>query len=221
MTFENKLNQPYPMTNIEDANNTKERILLEATIMFAKKGVASVSIRDLARQVNIKPASIYNHFKSKEVLYDSVLDNIRKIYLLYFDRLEDGLKDAQSYADVLDCMFLEVRQVVNIFTYYGFCLIQVEQMRDRKAFEIYSDVFLRFSIDFIAKEFDQCIEKGWAREFDTNTAATTFMHSILSGIIMRAHEDSHHKIPYDVTEMFASLHALLYSIGCKEETTPS
>lgn len=44
---------------------TKELILNNALDMFAKAGYDSVSIRDIARSVNIKESSIYYHFKNK------------------------------------------------------------------------------------------------------------------------------------------------------------
>ena len=42
---------------------TKETILKKALDMFAKSGYDSVSIRDIAKAVNIKESSIYYHFK--------------------------------------------------------------------------------------------------------------------------------------------------------------
>ena len=45
---------------------TKELILKKALDMFAKSGYDSVSIRDIAKAVNIKESSIYYHFKNKQ-----------------------------------------------------------------------------------------------------------------------------------------------------------
>lgn len=193
------------MTSPEDTHTTRDRILLEATTIFAQKGYAAVSMRDIARRVDIKAASIYNHFESKEALWDAILEHIESMYLLYFERLEEAIGCASSFEQVLESMFVELRTIVNIFTYRGFSLVQIEQFRDERAYEIYSRSMLHFSIEFIRKHFDRCVEKGWVEAFDTHTTATFFMHSVLTGIMLRAHEALGQDTPYSVTKMFLDL----------------
>ena len=53
---------------------TKETILKKALDMFAKSGYDSVSIRDIAKAVNIKESSIYYHFKNKQDILDSLVE---------------------------------------------------------------------------------------------------------------------------------------------------
>ena len=203
------LGNQYPMTSVEEVSNTKDRILLEAIVMFAQKGYSAVSIRDIAARVNIKSSSIYNHFSSKEALWDAILDHMKNLYLMYFERLEKSISLATNFEQTLDYMFVELKDIVNIFTYYGFTLVQVEQYRDTKAYEIYSDIFLKYSINYIKTKFDACIEKEWVKEFDTKTVSTFFMHSVLTGIMLRTHEDLNHTLPYDVDEMYTTLQAFI------------
>ena len=55
--------------------NRKEEILKVAAKLFRKKGYNSVSMRDLAAEMNIKAASLYNHISGKkEILADIVLE---------------------------------------------------------------------------------------------------------------------------------------------------
>lgn len=207
-----QLGQQYPLTDIDQASTTKDRILLEATIMFAQKGFSTVSIRDLAKRVNLKPASLYSHFKNKEALWDEVIEHVKNLYLIYFKRLEKSIQEASSFESVLDCMFVELKSVVNIFTHYGISLIQVEQFRDEKAYDIYNNVFLKYSIDFIKGKFDDCIDKGWVKSFDTKVTATFFMHSVLIGVAIHANNDMKREIPYDPSEMFDSLQRYIFSV---------
>lgn len=213
MKFENQLNTPYPLTSVDEAANTKEKILLTATVMFAQKGVDGVSVREIADKVEIRAASIYNHFESKENLWYAVLERIEKLYLLYFERLGTAIDQAVNFKGVLDCMFSELFQVVDIFTYYGFSLVQAEQIRDERAYRIYHEVFFKYSIDFIKEKFDRCIQKGWARQFDTGFIALIFMHHVLTGIMMRVHEKQGHELPYQINEMFRSTYQLIYEAG--------
>ncbi|MGH8701293.1 MAG: TetR/AcrR family transcriptional regulator, partial [Burkholderiales bacterium] len=54
----------------ETAPPTREVILDTAERLFAVHGVDSVALRDLARDMNLTAPSLYNHFPSKQALYD-------------------------------------------------------------------------------------------------------------------------------------------------------
>lgn len=52
---------------------TAERILDAAEALFAERGYAGTSLRDVASAVELRIPSLYNHFPSKEALYGAVL----------------------------------------------------------------------------------------------------------------------------------------------------
>ena len=54
-------------------NETRERILDEAEMLFANSGFAGTSVRDIAAGAGLTPASLYNHFSNKDALYRAVL----------------------------------------------------------------------------------------------------------------------------------------------------
>jgi AcrR family transcriptional regulator len=58
----------------EGALPTREVILDTAERLFALHGVDGVAVRDLAREMNLTAPSLYNHFPSKQALYDAVLE---------------------------------------------------------------------------------------------------------------------------------------------------
>ena len=53
---------------------TREVILDTAERLFARHGVDGVAVRDLAREMDLTAPSLYNHFPSKQALYDAVLE---------------------------------------------------------------------------------------------------------------------------------------------------
>lgn len=53
--------------------NRKEDIRQTAARLFRKKGYGATSMRNIAEGVGIQAASIYNHFKSKQVLLQDLL----------------------------------------------------------------------------------------------------------------------------------------------------
>lgn len=194
-----------PLTSLEEANTTKERIMLEASTMFSRRGYAAVSMRDIAKKVEIKPASIYNHFESKEALYETILRNIEGVYRNFYVRLEQEIEKAENFEQVLDCLFAEVIDVHDMYIYYGFCLIATEQFRDEKAAVAFNDVLVKIGIAYSREQFDACIRKGWVKPFDTETLATLFHNSVVMGTLMRTHEDMGHETAYKPRDMFISL----------------
>jgi len=58
----------------KDSKPTKEKIFDVSLDLFSQKGFDAVSIREIAREVGIRESSIYNHYKSKEDILDSIID---------------------------------------------------------------------------------------------------------------------------------------------------
>lgn len=55
------------------APNTKTRILTTAISLFAKSGFSAVSMREIAKAAGISAPALYNHFDSKEALYQAAV----------------------------------------------------------------------------------------------------------------------------------------------------
>ena len=51
----------------------KEEIVIVAAKLFKEKGYSAVSMRDIAQQMDIKAASLYNHIKSKQEILSSLV----------------------------------------------------------------------------------------------------------------------------------------------------
>ena len=50
-------------------------ILDRAAALFAQKGVAATTVRDIAKEVGILSGSLYHHFESKEAIVDEVISS--------------------------------------------------------------------------------------------------------------------------------------------------
>jgi AcrR family transcriptional regulator len=184
---------------------TKERILLNASVMFALEGYASVSIRDIADKVGITPGALYNHFGSKEALLDAVLDQARELYLIYYKHLDECLRYVTNFDEMLDILFLEPIQMRNEYTNYVFSLVITEQLSNKKAGAIYIDDFLGYGISFVQKMLDLCIERGWAKPFDTKTMAQIVINGVMAVIIMTIQASIGKESPYNNTDTLREL----------------
>ncbi|MCG8327694.1 MAG: TetR/AcrR family transcriptional regulator [Chitinophagales bacterium] len=69
--------------------STKENIRSCAARLFRKKGYKATSMRDIAEEVGIKAASIYNHISSKQELFSELLLQVAHLFT-------KGMKDINT-----------------------------------------------------------------------------------------------------------------------------
>jgi AcrR family transcriptional regulator len=58
------------------ATERKASILAVAKVLFADKGFHGVSVDEIAKRLGVSPAVLYQHFPSKEALYEAALNSI-------------------------------------------------------------------------------------------------------------------------------------------------
>lgn len=88
---------------------SKDRLLDEAEILFAQKGFAGVSIREITRAAGCNLASINYYFGNKENLYIEVfrarwMPRARRIHDSFRQSLE--ARAAHSLGDIIQCLSL-------------------------------------------------------------------------------------------------------------------
>ena len=199
------LGESYDLPLQRTENQTKESILLNSTLLFAVKGYGSVSMRDIADSIGIKPASLYNHFASKEALWYEALDHAKQLYLLYFRHLDEALEKAGTFREVVAIMFHEPKRMVNVFGCYAFSMIRTEQFRDEAAAKVTNDIMIRYATDFTRRHFDLCVEKKMVAPFDTLTVASMIINCTLIAIDITLQRSLGRPVPYDVCESLTGL----------------
>ncbi|MBX7240748.1 MAG: TetR/AcrR family transcriptional regulator [Bacteroidia bacterium] len=74
----------------------RESILSTAAILFRQKGYAATSMRELAEQVGMEAASLYNHISSKEEMLKSICFQVGESYLLHLtevNQMQAGFRE--------------------------------------------------------------------------------------------------------------------------------
>jgi AcrR family transcriptional regulator len=59
-----------------EEQSTKRKIMREALKLFAQKGYEAVSVAQIAEAVGIKAPSLYKHYKSKQDIFDAILEEM-------------------------------------------------------------------------------------------------------------------------------------------------
>lgn len=148
---------------MNEKKNTKELIEEVALDMFSKKGYKAVSIRDICKRVGIKESSIYYHFLNKQAIMDSLLQKvdilIEKMKLNFETEFAKVDEIPESTICDVSISFMK-NYLLNPYVYRILSILIIEQMSDKKAYDIYHR--LVFDLPLLQQEqvFKEMIERG-------------------------------------------------------------
>ena len=135
---------------------TKDKILQVSINLFSEFGYDNVSIRQIAKEVGIKESSIYNHYKSKESILETILD----YYISEMTKEEIPLSKASQNLDVGFEYFYNTGLEV-----YKSKLSEPDMMKITRIFliESYHNEKIK---EFIRKPIMEYAVNGWVDLFD-------------------------------------------------------
>lgn len=84
---------------------TRERIKKAALSLFVKDGYEGARLVDIAKAVNIKTASLYYHFESKEELFTELFNDMRNKKMANINVLQQKLNELGSTKERLYCLY--------------------------------------------------------------------------------------------------------------------
>ena len=157
------------------AKDTKERILDEALRQFSQKGYDGTNIRELTASLGLVKSSMYKHYKSKEEIWNALLDRMIAYYAEHFgsaenlppvpDSLEGLVAMTMKMADVTihDEMIIMTRK-----------LLTIEQFRDERARELATKHFMTGLTDMFTHIFEGMMNKGLLRRDDPEMLAFAY-----------------------------------------------
>lgn len=158
----------------------EENLLRSAEILFAEKGFAGTSIREIAKEANVNISMISYYFGSKEKLYEKLFE-FRMNESLSFS--EDVI--ANNTLDEWEKMVLVMNRyadrVKKLKPFY--LIMQREQLVNRNPV-IYE--FLKQSKKKFLGIYEELIKKGIERKIFTKNPRLEFVHSTVSGTIFTA-----------------------------------
>lgn len=57
-------------------SNTKKEILAKSLLLFGNNGYDGTSVRDIAKAVGLQQGALYNHFKNKDHILETLIDDL-------------------------------------------------------------------------------------------------------------------------------------------------
>lgn len=105
---------PLEVPHRRKGEQTAERILDAAEALFAERGFAGTSLRDVAAQVELRIPSLYNHFPSKEALYGAVLARGIGPVLALLAEFSTTARESRDAGAVIDRVMAILRRHPNL-----------------------------------------------------------------------------------------------------------
>ena len=164
--------------------NTKKRILDEALTLFSENGYGNVYVAQIAEAVGIKAPSLYKHYKSKQDIFNAILDEMKKRYDKQASMLnisgEDAVSDAEVYSDIGEDEL--VRMATGLFLYFLHDdyaqkfrkMLTIEQFRDSELAHLLTKEYADDPLSYQSAMFSMLCEKGVLRKYDPDVMALHF-----------------------------------------------
>jgi AcrR family transcriptional regulator len=124
----------------------KEEIIRVAAELFKEKGYSAVTMRDLAKAMGIKAASLYNHINSKQDILNTIIISLAEDFT-------DGMQLIQSSQNsCLDKLKLIIELHVNISSQniYGMASLNNDWMHLEEKLDYYQKLRVDYEDDFRA-----------------------------------------------------------------------
>ena len=136
--------------------DTKHRILDEALTLFSEKGFANVFVNDIAERVGIKAPSLYKHYKSKQAVFDAIIDEMNHRFEQQAEALAINGTDPAVDAEVYQHMDEDhlVKLGTDLFRYYLHDsytrrfrkMLTIEQFQNKELAKVYSQQYFDSSL---------------------------------------------------------------------------
>ncbi|HBU13213.1 MAG TPA: TetR/AcrR family transcriptional regulator [Clostridiales bacterium] len=164
--------------------NTKQEILEKALDLFAAGGYDGVSVKDIAGAVGIKDSSLYKHYKSKQQIFETLLQGMNERFeeTVTFYRLPQGEIDnvSREYGENdLEWLKKAVEAVFLFFTEDEYAvkfsrLLMIEQYKNNDAARLFEEWFIDGVLSFQTALFAHMMEQGYFRKADPRVVAMQF-----------------------------------------------
>jgi AcrR family transcriptional regulator len=161
-----------------DSTERRSEILEVATRVFARKGIANTTMRDIADEVGILHGSLYYHFGSKEQLLGEILRPVMTDLIdQYLGVLDQVLDPVEAVKRLIE---LEIRLMVD--THRDVTSIVENDylyLRDSEAFGWVEDVKTR-TWEIWSTALRRCVVQG---KFDAGVDLNVAYHAITGSIV--------------------------------------
>jgi len=160
---------------IQKKVSTREKILERSLALFSQKGYRAATMRDIAGEVGVRQGAIYNHFKNKEAILETLLNDLMESALVnLFADLElpgihrKGKSILAKIATTFKLISFDPRNEAL------FRLMMQEIFRNPRIRELYHEHFYQQNVKKLSALFFQMMQDEMIRSSDPLMLANEF-----------------------------------------------
>jgi len=156
--------------------STKDKILDVALELFSQKGYKGTSIRMISGKVGIRESAIYNHFKNKEEILDTIVSSLASSSL----SLLISQKPINEFALKGKSFLREFAASFKLLSYDNksekfFRFMMIELMQSKKIREIFFNDFHKSHLKILSQAFFIMMQEGMIHSSDPMLMAQEFL----------------------------------------------
>ena len=164
--------------------DTKKKILDVALSLFSEKGYGNVYVGQIAEGVGIKAPSLYKHYKSKQDIFDAILNEMRSRYdkevSLFNISGDNFLTDAEFYKNISEDELVKIG--LGLFTFFLHDeyeskfrkMLTIEQFSDKGLAELFSKQYFDEPLKYQSGLFHLLMTQGKIKNEDVSIMALQF-----------------------------------------------
>lgn len=202
--------------------DTKRKILDKALELFSTQGYDAVSVGEIAKAVGIKAPSLYNHFPSKQAIFDAIVESTAAQYEEDTGKIDIHVQDVKQDISVFseiteEALFEKVWQIFEYSLHNEPIsrfrrMMTIEQFRSPELAALYSRRYVDRMMEYHANIFRALIAAGEIQKEDPDVLAMMYVSPVLTllGICDRQPEreaECIEKLRQHVSLFFRMVHA--------------
>ena len=163
--------------------DTKQRILEKSLELFSTKGYDAVSVGEIAKAVGIKAPSLYNHFPSKQAIFDAIVESTAAHYEEDTGRIaihvQNVKQDCPTFSHIPEQALADKVRQIFLYSLHDKQVSQfrrmmtLEQFRSPELAALFSERYVDRMIAYHAGIFRSLIAGGEIRDEEPATVPPT------------------------------------------------
>ncbi len=169
------MNEQSVTSPLSKGSKTKDKILKHALKLFSSKGYKATTVRDIAGAIGIKQSALYNHFKNKDEILETLISNLTSSAIVtIFDDKESQELHKQGKSLLMS--------IATTFKLIGFDsqneallkLLMQEIYRNERIREIYNEYFYQENVKKLSGLFFAMMQDEMIKSSDPLLLANEF-----------------------------------------------
>ena len=166
---------------IDSTNSTKDKLFYSALRLFSQKGFSNVGIRELCRSVHIKESSFYNHYPSKESLFDAILhffDSANRQVVMTDNEIQWFIQNGDVRKFFIENMRRFGAITSNALYYTALQIVLTESFLHPSAARLANKNLYYLRRDYTEKVLRGLMERGAIRKCDVETVTAEYYYAL-------------------------------------------